>query len=100
MPSNRIELRKLRKLIADADLILETTPDLSRNRISVCRDVLRAALALTDDLINQSHMTATSTLGHKGGAVRLPGSSDRSTSAGWRLHGTRGPVADRAKQSE
>jgi hypothetical protein len=68
MPSDRSSLLALKNLIAEADLILETTPDLPQNRTASCRENLRAALALTDDLLKQSpRMTAAAVLGHKGG---------------------------------
>src|SRR5712691_6578494 len=72
MPINRASLLALRELIADTDLTLETIPDLPQNRTAHCRENLRAALALADDLIKQRRMTATAaaaTLGHKGGST-------------------------------
>jgi hypothetical protein len=59
----------LRDLIADTDLTLETIPDLPQNRTAHCRENLRAALALADDLIKQQRMTAAAVLGHKGGST-------------------------------
>jgi hypothetical protein len=50
MPVDRRSLKALRNLIADTDLILETTPDLPRNRTACCRESLKAALALVDDI--------------------------------------------------
>ena len=69
MPSDRSSLLALKNLIADADMILETTPNLPQNRTASCREALRAALALTEDLIQQSRMTPAAALGHKGGAA-------------------------------
>ena len=69
MASDRRSLQALRDLIADTDLILETTPDLLQNRTAVCRENLRAALALADDLITQAKMTPAAALGHKGGST-------------------------------
>ena len=69
MASDRSSLLALRNLIADTDLILETTPDLPQNRTACCRENLRAALALADDLIKQQRMTAAAVLGHKGGTT-------------------------------
>src|SRR5437870_2173456 len=63
------ELSALRSLISEADLILETTPPLPQNRTAPCRELLRAALALTDDLISQAKMTPAAALGHKGGGT-------------------------------
>jgi hypothetical protein len=68
MATGRTELRALRNLISEADLILETSPSLPENRTSAARENLRAALALTDDLLNQAKMSPAATLGAKGGA--------------------------------
>jgi hypothetical protein len=68
MPSDRNSLLALRNLIADTDLILETTPDLPQNRTACSRENLRAALTLVDDLIQQQRMTPAAVLGHKGGS--------------------------------
>jgi hypothetical protein len=69
MPSNRTELQALKNLIADASLTLETTPDLPQNRTASCREALRAAMALVNDLIDQQRMTPAAALGKKGGAT-------------------------------
>ena len=61
-------LRALKNLISEVDLILETTPDFPQNRTGRSRELLRGALALTDDLINQAKMPAASAMGHKGGS--------------------------------
>jgi hypothetical protein len=50
--SNRIELLSLKKLLSEADLILSTT-EVPENRTARCRELLRSALALTDDLLSQ-----------------------------------------------
>ena len=68
MPTDRSSLLALRDLIADTDLTLETIPDLPQNRTAHCRENLRAALALADDLIKQQRMTAAAVMGRKGGA--------------------------------
>jgi hypothetical protein len=68
MASSRTELNALRNLISEADLILETTPPLPQNRTGAARDNLRSALALVDDLIGQTRMSAAAVLGKKGGA--------------------------------
>jgi hypothetical protein len=70
MASGRTELRALRNLISEADLILETSPALPQNRTGAARENLRAALALTDDLIRQAKATTTpaAVLGRKGGS--------------------------------
>jgi len=69
MASDRASLVALRDLIADTDLTLETIPGLPQNRTAHCRENLRAALALADDLIKQQRMTAAAVLGHKGGST-------------------------------
>ena len=69
MPSDRASLVALRDLIADTDLTLETIPDLPQNRTAHCRENLRAALALADDLIKQQRMTPAAVMGHKGGSA-------------------------------
>jgi hypothetical protein len=69
MASDRASLVALRDLIADTDLTLETIPDLPQNRTAHCRENLRAALALADDLIKHQRMTAAAVLGHKGGST-------------------------------
>jgi hypothetical protein len=69
MASDRASLVALRELIADTDLTLETIPDLPQNRTAHCRENLRAALALADDLIKQQRKTAAAILGHKGGST-------------------------------
>ncbi len=71
MPSNRTELKALKNLISEADLILSTTIPLPENRTPACRELLKSALALTGDLIKQARrMTpAAALLGHKGGST-------------------------------
>jgi hypothetical protein len=66
MASNRIELRSLKNLLSQADRTLETAPPLPENRTASCRELLQAALALTDDLLKQS-VTTAAILGRKGG---------------------------------
>jgi hypothetical protein len=69
MASDRASLVTLRELIADTDLTLETIPDLPQNRTAHCRENLRAALALADDLLKQSRTSAAAILGRKGGST-------------------------------
>jgi len=69
MPSDRSSLIALRELIADTDLTLETIPDLPQNRTAHCRENLRAALALAEDLLKQQRMTPAAVMGHKGGST-------------------------------
>src|SRR5277367_1017453 len=69
MASDRASLITLRELIADTDLTLETIPDLPQNRTAHCRENLRAALALADDLLKNQRMSAATVLGQKGGSA-------------------------------
>jgi len=69
MPSDRNSLQALKNLISEADLILETTPDLPQNRTASCREALQAALALADDLLRQQRMTPAAVMGRKGGST-------------------------------
>ncbi len=67
MASSRSELQTLKNLISEIDLILETT-SLPQNRTARSRELLGAALALTDDLLSQDRMKPAAILGKKGGA--------------------------------
>jgi hypothetical protein len=72
MPVDRGSLEALKNIISEVDLIIETTPRLPENRTGRSRELLQAALALTDDLIGEfsklekSHAAA---LGRKGGST-------------------------------
>jgi hypothetical protein len=68
MPSNRTELRTLKKLITETDRILSTT-ELPQNRTARCRELLASASAIADDLISQAKLPAASILGSRGGSV-------------------------------
>jgi hypothetical protein len=62
------ELRALKNLISQAERILSTTA-LPEGRSKRARELLRAALALADDLVAESKLTpAAAALGHKGGS--------------------------------
>jgi hypothetical protein len=90
MPIDRASLLTLRELIADTDLTLETIPDLPQNRTAHCRENLRAALALADDIIKQQRMTAAALLGRKGGTMtarRLGTDHYRKMAAARKTHG-------------
>jgi hypothetical protein len=90
MPSDRASLLALKNLIADTYLILETTPDLPQNRTACCRENLRAALALTEDLLKQQRLTPAAVLGHKGGSTtarRLGADHYRKMAAARKTHG-------------
>ena len=68
MASSRTELQALKNLISEVDLILETTP-LPENRTARSRELLSAALSLTDDLLSQDRMKPAAILGKKGGTT-------------------------------
>jgi hypothetical protein len=69
VPSSRTELNALKNLISEADLILETAPALPQNRTGAARENLRAAIALINDLIDQTRLAPAAVLGHKGGST-------------------------------
>lgn len=75
MATNRTELSTLKRLLSEAELILATT-DLPEGRAVRCRELLRSALALTDDLLGQSKMPAAAALGRKGGSQTAKRGSD------------------------
>ena len=64
------ELRALKNLISEAELILSTTT-LPENRSKRALELLRAALALTDDIIGQAKLTPAAVLGSKGGSSTM-----------------------------
>ena len=88
MASNRTELVALKNMLSQIDLILATT-ELPQNRTRRSRELLRAALALTDDLISQSKLSAASIMGRKGGAAIAKRGSDyfRKLAARRKTHG-------------
>jgi hypothetical protein len=67
--SNYSELQALKNMLSEADIILSTTVSLPENRTPRCRELLGAALALTDDLLKQEKVTPASLLGSKGGSA-------------------------------
>lgn len=67
MPTSRQELGTLKRLLSETDLILSTT-ELPENRTARCRELLKAAIALTDDLFKQEKLPAAALLGKKGGS--------------------------------
>jgi hypothetical protein len=75
MASNRSQLGALKKLLSQTDLILSTT-ELPQNRTARCRELIRSALALTDDLLSLAKEPAATTLGRKGGSVTAKRGSD------------------------
>jgi hypothetical protein len=68
MPTPRQELGALKGMIEEVDLILETSPELPENRTGRSRELLRSAIALTDDLLKQEKLPAAKLLGKKGGS--------------------------------
>lgn len=89
MASNRAELSALKSMIAEAEHILATTPELPENRTARCRELLTSALALTDDLLKNSKSSAAATLGRKGGSAIAKRGSDyfRQLAARRKTHG-------------
>jgi hypothetical protein len=87
--SQRKELTALKNLISETDQILATTPELPENRTARCRELLRSALALADDLLSESKQSAATTLGRKGGSVIAKRGSDyfRKLAARRKTHG-------------
>jgi hypothetical protein len=75
MATNRAELATLKNLLTEADLILSTTK-LPEGRSERCRELLRSALALTDDLLSSAKLPAAAVLGRKGGAETAKRGSD------------------------
>jgi hypothetical protein len=67
MASERTELRALRNLISEAELTIATT-ELPQGRGLRALELLRSALALTDDLIGQTKLAPAVMMGRKGGA--------------------------------
>jgi hypothetical protein len=76
MASTRTELATLNSLLTEADLILSTT-ELPEGRAVRCRELLRSALALTDDLIGSAKLPAAAVLGRKGGSQTAKRSDSR-----------------------
>src|ERR1017187_3496318 len=67
MASERTELRALRNLISEAELVIATA-ELPQGRGLRALEILRSALALTDDLIGQTKLAPAALMGRKGGA--------------------------------
>ena len=68
MPSDRASLQALKNLLTETDLLISTIEPLPENRTPRFRELLRAALALADDLMSQAKMPAAIAMGHKGGS--------------------------------
>jgi hypothetical protein len=67
--SNRASLEALKNLLSETDLVLSTTTPLPENRTPRCRELLSAALALTDDLLEHGNTSPAVALGQKGGSA-------------------------------
>lgn len=76
MPSDRKSLHALKNLISESEVILSTTTTLPEGRAPRALELLRAALALTDDLLSQQGMTPAAAMGHKGGSATAKRGSD------------------------
>jgi hypothetical protein len=88
--SNRASIEALKNLLSETDLILSTTEPLPENRTPRCRELLGAALALTDDLLKQGTVSPGVALGHQGGTstARRHGSEHyRQMAAARKTHG-------------
>lgn len=66
MPSD--ELQTLKNILSELDLVLSTT-DLPQNRTARSRELVSAAIALTDDLLEQEEFNPAAVLGKKGGST-------------------------------
>ena len=86
MASNRAQLGTLKRLLSQTDLILSTTETPASAR---CRELLRSALALTDDLLTRDKEPPAKTLGRKGGSVTAKRGSEyfRQLAARRKTHG-------------
>ena len=69
MTSNRADLRTLKRFLCDTDLTLSTTVALPENRTARCRELLKAAIAMTDDLIAHARLPEEEERARKGGLV-------------------------------
>ena len=76
MASNRTDLRTLKRLLCDTDLSLSATVALPENRTARCRELLKAAIAMTDDLIAHSRSPEEEDRAKKGGLVIAQRGSD------------------------
>jgi hypothetical protein len=86
--SNRTELSALKRMLTETDLLLSTT-DLPDNRTPRCRELLKASIALTNDLLSQAKSPAAASLGRKGGTVTAKRGSEyfRKLAARRKTHG-------------
>lgn len=54
MPVDRDSLRAFKNIASQVDLLISTTEPMPDNRTARCRELLRAADAIADDLLKQS----------------------------------------------
>ncbi len=54
MQPDRDSLQALKNMIEQVELLISTTDPLPENRTARCQELLRAAAALTDDLLIQA----------------------------------------------
>jgi hypothetical protein len=96
MATNRGDLRTLKRLISDTDLILSTTVPLPENRTARCRELLKAAMAMTDDLIAHARLPEEEERARNGGLVIAQRGSEyfRQLAARRKTHGG-GKTAER-----
>jgi len=89
MATNRGDLRTLKRLMSDTDLISSTTVALPENRTARCRELLKAAMAMTDDLIAHARLPEEEERARKGGLVIAQRGSDyfRQLAARRKTHG-------------
>ena len=69
MPSDRASIQALKNILSEVDVLISTTDPLPQKRTPRCRELLRAALALTEDLLTQTKLTPAAIMGRKGGAT-------------------------------
>jgi hypothetical protein len=64
MPLDQNSIQALKNMIEQVDLLISTTDPLPENRTPRCRELLRAAWALVNDLLHQSG-TNSAVISHK-----------------------------------
>jgi hypothetical protein len=69
MPSDRAKVEALKNLLSEVDLLISTATPLPENRTPRCRELLCAAVALANDLLNESDRTRNGLLAEKGPLV-------------------------------
>ncbi len=72
MPVDKASLQALKNILTEIDLLVSTSPQpMPQNRTPRCRELTKAALALTDDILEQARarMAPAVMLGHKGGST-------------------------------